>query len=425
MQNPISQIRKRFENIEVNSDWCFKNVRSTEQWTHGYHRYPAKFLPNLVKKLIEEYTYPHETIADLFAGCGTTLVEAKIHGRVSVGVDINPVAELITKAKIKPIEPNLLEKKFNDLQERITLFDPCKIKKLSLHERIDYWFFPENKNKIAFLYDRILRLHNDDLRTFFLVALSNVLKNCSRWLQTSTKPQIDPGKKPADPFSAFKHQAKQMIKKNREFYEALSKDRFIDTSCEIRLEDARHTSIADNSIGSIITSPPYVTSYEYADIHQLTGFWFEYIADLPGFRKSFIGTFYSLKQETSSISFIGQEIINELMIKDKRTAKEVANYFNDMYAVTQEMHRILKHEGHTCLVIGNTTFQDVRIKSAEVFCELLELSGFILVEIIKRSIPHKLIPTIRDKKTGKFAKLENKQSQLVYPEEYIIIAKKK
>ena len=47
------------------------------------------------------------------------------------------------------------------------------------------------------------------------------------------------------------------------------------------------------------------------------------------------------------------------------------------------------------------------------------------VEIIKRSIPYKLIPTIRDKQTGKFSKFENKNSKQVYPEEYILIAKKK
>ena len=39
-----------FEKIPVSDEWVFKNVRSTEQWTHGYHRYPAKFLPKIVKK---------------------------------------------------------------------------------------------------------------------------------------------------------------------------------------------------------------------------------------------------------------------------------------------------------------------------------------------------------------------------------------
>ncbi|MFZ2412083.1 MAG: hypothetical protein WAW23_10965, partial [Candidatus Methanoperedens sp.] len=89
-----------------------------------------------------------------------------------------------------------------------------------------------------------------------------------------------------------------------------------------------------------------------------------------------------------------------------------------------EMHRVLKVGGYACLVIGNTTFLGVKVKSAEVFAEILESLGFTLVDIIKRSIPSKLIPTIRDKQTGKFSKLENKNSKLVYPEEYILIAKK-
>jgi DNA modification methylase len=190
------------------------------------------------------------------------------------------------------------------------------------------------------------------------------------------------------------------------------------------LEDARRTSLQSGSVGAIITSPPYVTSYEYADIHQLTAYWYNYITDLQGFRKDFIGTFYSLNQETEVESVLGQQIVNQLMKINKRKAREVANYFNDMQAVAAEMHRVLRVGGHACLVIGNTTFLGVRVKSAEVFTEILEVLGFDIVEIIKRSIPFKLIPTIRDKLTGKFSKLESKNSKQVYPEEYILIAKK-
>ncbi len=413
-----------FDKIPVNPEWCFKNVRSVEQWTHGYHRYPAKFLPNLVKKLIEEYTNENDLVADLFAGCGTTLVEAKVHGRKSVGVDINPVAELITKAKTNPIEPIKLERQFKLIIESLETFNIEDYKDIAVHKRIDYWFEKEHKAKIAFLYDKILAIRNRTIKDFFLVALSHILKNCSKWLQSSTKPQIDPNKTPSDPFLAFQSHTKQMMKKNAEFYKQLSENKYLKTKCEIRLEDARKTSLRANSVSAIITSPPYVTSYEYADIHQLTGYWYEYITDLSIFRKNFIGTFYSLNQETICDSAIGQEIINSLLKKDKRTAKEVANYFKDMQAVAKEMHRILKKNGHICLVIGNTTFKNVKVKSAEVFAETLTLLGFEMVEIIKRSIPYKLIPTIRDKKTGRFSKLKNKESKLVYPEEYILIAKK-
>jgi len=425
MMNPISLVRRKFENIPVNPDWSFANIKSTEQWTHGYHRYPAKFLPNLVKKLIEEYTSKNDVVADLFAGCGTTMVESKIHGRKSVGVDVNPVAQLITNAKTRPINPKILKRRYNTLNRKIENYRRKDHQSISVHSRIDYWFTPANKYKIAFLYKCILSFRDESVRSFFLVALSNVLKNCSRWLQSSTKPQIDPNKNPADPFTAFSAQVKRMMTKNEEFYNELKRLGYVNTLCEIKLEDARQTSIRKNSVSAIITSPPYATSYEYADIHQLTGFWFEYIADLTKFRKKFIGTFYSNSQEVHTSSFIGQEIANKLIKKDARTAKEVTNYFNDMQDVAKEMHRILKPKGHVCLVIGNTTLLDVKIKSAEVFAEILMTLGFEIMEVIKRSIPYKLIPAIRDKETGKFTKLSNSNGKLCYPEEYIIIAKKK
>jgi DNA modification methylase len=378
----------------------------------------------LVKKLIEKYSCENDLVADLFAGCGTTLVEAKIHGRKSIGVDINPVAELITKAKTNPIDPDRLKKRFIIILKSFEGFDEQLYSNIAVHERIDYWFTKEHKAKIAFLYAKILTIKNRSIKDFFLVSLSHILKNSSRWLQSSTKPQIDPQKNPTDPFTAFEFHTKQMMKKNAEFYKQLNKDSNLETKCEIRLEDARKTSIRTNSVGAVITSPPYVTSYEYADIHQLTGYWYEYITDLTEFRKNFIGTFYSMNQDLECNSELAKEIIDKLLEKDKRTAKEVANYFKDMQAVAKEMHRILKKGGHVCLVIGNTTFKNVKIKSAEVFADILTGLGFIRVETIKRSIPHKLIPTIRDKITGKFSKMENKDSKLVYPEEYIIIAKK-
>ena len=59
-------------------------------------------------------------ILDLFAGCGTTLVEAKVHAISSVGVDINPVAQLITKVKTTPLAPDALQQAYTAL---VNLFD--------------------------------------------------------------------------------------------------------------------------------------------------------------------------------------------------------------------------------------------------------------------------------------------------------------
>ena len=416
-----------FDGYVVDPNWAFEDFRSTEQWTHGYHRYPAKFLPNVVRKIIEEHSPTNcKIIADLFAGCGTTLVETKAHGISSIGTDINPVARLIAKVKTTPIAPEELQLAYDNLIACFDGYNKVDYANIQKHERLDYWFRPSEKAKIAFLYDRVNRLDFDEIiKEFFFVCISHILKNCSRWLQSSTKPQVDPNKTIPDPFAEFKRHCQKMIKNNREYYNYLNEKGYLDIPCRILLRDARDTGIDSGSVDMIITSPPYVTSYEYADIHQLTGYWMDFIPDMHEFRKQFIGTSYSgNKSFEVKGSEQAQEIVNALAEKSKHIAHDVAQYFNDMQKVANEMARILVPNGHACIVIGNTKIKNVQIKSAEVFCELLENSGLSQEKVIKRSIPHKLMPTLRDSLNGRFTKQDNPNCKKVYPNEYVIIMKK-
>lgn len=427
IQEKNKNVSVDFENIDVNPDWAFEDFRSTEQWTHGYHRYPAKFLPNVVHQIILDYSPTNcNVIADLFAGCGTTLVEAKARGISSIGTDINPVAKLITKVKTTPINPKELLYAYNNLIAIFDDYNETDYANIQKHARIDHWFFPSEKAKIAFLFDKVSRLNADEtIKEFFYVCISHILKNCSRWLQSSTKPQIDKDKIIPNPFEEFKCHCQKMIKSNQQYYTYLNDKGRLNVSCKIRLKDARKTGIGSESVDMIITSPPYVTSYEYADIHQLTGYWMDFIPDMHEFRKQFIGTSYSGNTSLEvKGSLQAQEIVNALSEKSKHIARDVAQYFNDMQEVAFEMARILAPSGHACIVIGNTKIKDVQIKSAEVFCELLENAGLTKEDVIKRSIPHKLMPTLRDSKTGKFTKQDNPNCKKVYPNEYILIMKK-
>ena len=42
----ILNIKNKFD-VNVSDDWSFAESRSVEHLTHGYHRYPAKFIPTL------------------------------------------------------------------------------------------------------------------------------------------------------------------------------------------------------------------------------------------------------------------------------------------------------------------------------------------------------------------------------------------
>ena len=140
--------------IKIDHSWSFsgKTRKDTAYITHGYHRYPAKFIPQIVSRLAEQYTQEGDFVVDPFGGCGTTLVEAKVMGRPSIGVDINPVAVLITKAKITSIEPAKIEKEVAALKNRLETYSGKTKVKAPDHERIDYWFKPEEKRKLAFIF---------------------------------------------------------------------------------------------------------------------------------------------------------------------------------------------------------------------------------------------------------------------------------
>ncbi|MBI5682221.1 MAG: hypothetical protein HZC45_03490 [Deltaproteobacteria bacterium] len=421
-QTIISLLNK----TKIDYSWSFsdKTRKDTAYITHGYHRYPAKFIPQIVSRLAEKYTSKGDLIVDPFGGCGTTLVESKVMGRLSIGVDINPVAVLITKAKITPIDPKKVERVFTALKGKLDTYNKDTKVKAPEHERIDYWFKPEEKRKLAFIFTEILKLRDRDIRDFFYCGFSNILKNCSIWLQKSNKPTRDLIKKPSDPIQTFFKQVKMMMRGNARFYELSKQRNHLEVPSQVYCTDARTIPVKDNAVSLVVTSPPYVTSYEYADLHQLTALWMEYTKDLSDFRKRFIGTSYHNKKDLVLNSVLAEKIRNELLGKDKKTAEEVSTYFSEMNQVFAEMKRMLKKGGKTCIVIGNTSLKGVEILNAEVFAEQLQNLGLKILNIIKREIPSKNLPSVRDEKTGRFARITDKNKTYAYPTEYILVMEK-
>ncbi len=422
----MNQATTLFSKTKIDYSWSFSNKtrKDTTYITHGYHRYPAKFIPQVVSRLIDKYTDEGDLIIDPFGGCGTTLVESKIMGRPSIGVDINPVAVLITKAKITPINPSIIEKTFDILKSKLDTYGNDTNIKPPQHERIDYWFGEEVKNELAFIFSEISRLKDQDTRDFFYCGFSNILKNCSIWLQKSNKPTRDLNKQPSDPISTFYKQIKMMVRGNTRFYELLKEKKYLGIPSQVYCADARNIPVENKSADMIITSPPYVTSYEYADLHQLTALWFEYTNDLSDFRKRFIGTSYHNNQKLILNSNLAEKVRDELLNKDNKIAEEVSAYFNEMNQVFIEMKRILKYGGKICIVIGDTSLKGVKILNAEVFVEQLQNLGLKIIDIVKREIPSKNLPSLRNAETGRFTKINDKYKISVYPTEYILIIEK-
>ncbi len=433
----VSYNANNFSSIDLDYSWSFsdKTIKDTAYITHNYYTYPAKFIPQLVSRLINTYTKEKEIVVDPFMGSGTTIVESMVNKRYACGVDINEIAYLISKVKTTPLDIELLKKEYLKLEEKLTNYSIFAEKDILIksknivpdNDRIDYWFKPKQKEELSLIFYSIFEIENIDIRDFYLVAFGQILKTASIWLQKSIKPTRDMKKKEHDSYNLFLAQAKRMIKRHEIYNSMLDKDFFdnIDKYRKIKCGDSRYIPLEDGEANFIVTSPPYVTSYEYADLHQLPSLWFGYLNTLPEFREKFIGSSYKNRDDIDKIDLKSNIVIETIQKfeKNKKKIREIKNYYADMLESFIEMKRVLKDKGKAAIVIGNTQFKNVDILNAEIFCEQMINIGFKVFDIIHREIPSKMLPSTRDSVTGRFAKTSS-TDKLVYPTEYILIMEK-
>ncbi len=409
------------------SFWDFAD--ESEDPIHRIHSYPAKFPAFITTKALQyaqEKGVKVRTVADVFCGCGTTAVEAKKKGIDFWGCDINPVATLIAEVKARDYRDVTLARYFAAVRDR---FDTVRVEAEDYRQvsgRIRYWFEDQNIDDLLKLQKAIwLEVPcNSKYRKFFLCAFSNILKLTSRWMTKSIKAQVDPNKSRHDVLEAFEDQIQLMKKANKSSMDAYPRTKNQKTLIVTKnfLSARPPKPVAD----LIVTSPPYVVSYNYADIHQLSTLWLGFATDYRDLRKNMIGNQYGVKPpsdvDLSNLSRSGLAMYSNLLTVDRGKAASVIRYFMDLQKTAIQCWHLLNHGGLAVFVIGNTAYRGVKIDNAGYLKECMERSFFKDVEVAKRKVSLKIMTPYRDSK-GRFTR--NSSERKVYNEEYVVIGRKR
>lgn len=412
-----------FSKIQESKSW--NKETQDELKMHKIHVYPAKFPSFLISKSLEyakKKRVKVKTIGDIFCGCGTSALEAKKNDKVFWGCDINPVATLITKVKTENYSDKKLMDYYKLVVAKYTLVNYLVPKKIKDHERIKFWFESTQIEKLYRL-QRIIKQYipKGKYQNFFLVAFSNILKGASRWLTKSIKPTIDKNKEIKSIEKLFKMQFTLMLKAAREYKVKVHST----ATSKIVTSNFLDLKTTKPFLDLLITSPPYVTSYEYADLHQLSTLWLGYTNDFRTLRNGTIGSVFHqvLSDETvnSELNSTGKEIYNNLLNAKRFKTKSVAKYFIDIKKAVHKAHSIVKSGGLAIFVIGNTKHKDVYVNNAKYILDCMFENGFKEVEIFKRRISSKILSPYRNK-DGKFS--NDKRKRKVYNYEFVLIAKK-
>jgi len=92
-----------------------RTIPNTTYLTHGIHKHPAIFIPQIPSYIIRRFTTQENEdgerplVLDPFSGSGTTGLEAKVNGRDYLGVEINPLSRLVSEVATSPIPPSALD----------------------------------------------------------------------------------------------------------------------------------------------------------------------------------------------------------------------------------------------------------------------------------------------------------------------------
>ena len=411
-----------FETLKIDPQWNYEHKKENKM--HRIHAYPAKFPAFITTKalqIVSSKRFKVNVVADIFCGCGTTAYEASRDGKNFWGCDINPVATLIAKVKSGTYKQEMLDKYFIEIANQFNLAVTKKESLANTNERIKYWFDSQqieglDKLKSAIYHSISAR---SKYRNFFLCAFSNILKPTSRWLQKSIKPTIDHNKKVVNVWDAFSKQFEIMKKANVE--NTISKK----VSIVIETSNFMNKRIDKKKVDLLITSPPYVTSYEYADLHQMSLLWLDLADDFRVFRKGSIGSSFhgsDFKGNMEKLNQTGHTNVSKLMMVDKNRAKNAAKYFVDMQKIIQKSYLLLRPGGYALFIIGNTEYKQVRIDNAKHLTKSMLDTGYTEIEVSKRKISNKFLTPYRNK-DGRFA--SNKNSRKIYAEEFVVMGRKK
>lgn len=367
--------------------------------THGLHRYPAKFFPELPRWLIKKYSREGDWVLDPFSGSGTTNLEALLNKRNSIGIDVDPFSRYLSVVKTTPLNEDELIDTKNVILRKIVNYKPALVKAedIPIYPYSESWFNSEITLELAYIKKLINSLEcSEKTKRFYLMCLSSIIRgvsnaddNCTR---TVIRKKLNKQVFPADALKRFVETILVNIPKMIEFSELVPKN--IDVEFPQSM-DARKIHFKEY-FDLALTSPPYANAVDYPRTHQLELYWLGLAqGSLVPLKKLHVGTesvhseHYKDYHETGISS--ADKVLREIFTKDPRRGYIAYKYLVDMETNLGEVNKALKTNGRYVVVVGNNKIRGELFETWKYLMEIAERQNFSVdnvygSEIIKHFI---------------------------------------
>lgn len=371
--------------IENGSSYLFIS-RDQRALTHGIHKFPAKFFPELPRWIIKKYSREGDLVIDPFMGSGTTNLEASILGRHSIGIDVDPLARVLASVKTTVLKEEILVNTWRHLRRKVeTYVEPSHLDGVPEFPYRDNWFQAFVLRELAHIKNEIENTGtSEQTKNFFRICFSSIIRqvseadnNCTRTVvRKSLKKQVHP-KMAIDLF--LKRTDVQVRNMQQLALIKPSGNVFIPDNI-----DARDMPIINTgSVDLALTSPPYVNAVDYPRTHQLEMYWLGFTnGSLQPLKKKHVGTEVVRASEYSEFHSSGcaeaDRVLSKIYEVDPRRAFIATKYLWDMVTNLKEVYRVLRPGAVYVIVVGNNRIRGVEFETWRYLCAEASKVGFTI-----------------------------------------------
>jgi hypothetical protein len=400
--------------------------------THDYFRYygkfPSKVGKNIIADLLTSEAINKDTdfIFDNYEGSGTSLVEAKLAGFDSVGIDINPFAVLASRVKTYNLNIDTLRNRWeyfsNILSTYINYYnntnvlqnievDPVVLDKITKIEKDVYiqfgdvtkWFDENIIKDLAIIKTLLLELDYDRYREFFSLAFFAIIRRVSKAHDGEVRPHVNLKKRKRQVLEAYMKKVNEMVRTMNEWNRATDNTIYSESYLSSNTdEDSINTILNETknhlgkNLGLVISHPPYLNCFDYIPIYKLKFQW------AHGFKEIF------------GVLDLNQIKNNELKSYPVNNHKIVDQYFENNRKVYEIAYNNLRNDGYCCVVIGDCTVKKQLFSIHKGFIKLMEEIGFTVEKICYRSTHYGLGKYAYDFRADYHLEDEGKKDAIIY-----------
>jgi len=399
--------------------------RRPDRLTHYLFRYPAKFHPPVVSALLDRYTRPGDLVLDPFVGSGTALVEASVLGRRSVGVDVDPVAVEVSRAKTrrydvakahrasKKLLDQLLPFERNESDYAELMFEDISDEAMNeclAHEglwipaipRLGHWFRRYVTVDLARIVHAIDATRMDaKSRLLLRIVLASIIRNASNadpvpvsgLEYTSHMRRRDEEGRLVNVYALFRGALQKALAAIEEYARSVVVD--LPEPVVLCGDATRLPHQLPTEVDAVLTSPPYHNAVDYYRRHQLEVFWLGLTAsqaDRHRLLPQYIGRprvaqttpLLQLPWQPGPLAAHWETRIREV---SSTRANDFRHYSQAMALSFAQLAKIVRAGSPVILVVGHSTWNGYELPTADLLQELagqFELSELFYYPIKNR-----------------------------------------